>query len=77
MSNIGIDLTCFEHYLCMYMTLLCEDVNEYDPNLELALRHTIDTVRTIAHLRHAQLLKDIGYLPPAPSSAILYNCLGS
>ena len=56
----------------MYLALLCEDVNEYDSNLELALRHTIDNVGTIA-----QLLKDIGYLPPAPSSAILYNCLGN
>ena len=77
MSNIPIDLACFEHYPCMYLALLCEDVNEYDSNLELALRHTVDNVCTIAQLCHAQLLKDIGYLPPAPSSAILYNCLGN
>ena len=49
----------------MYLALLSEDVDEYDSNLELALRHTIDNVRTIAHLCHAQLLKDIGYLPPS------------
>ena len=61
----------------MYLALLCENVNECDSNLELALRLTIDNVRTIAQLCHAQLLKDIRYLPPAPSSAILYNCLGN
>ena len=61
----------------MYLALLCEDGNEYDSNLELALGHTIDNVRTIAQLCHAPLLKDIVYVPPAPSSAILYNCLGN
>ena len=62
----------------MYLALLCQDVNECVSNLEPALRQTIDNVCTIAQLCHcAQLLLDIGSLPPAPSSAILYNCLGN
>ena len=77
MSNVGLDFTCLGRYPFIYLALLCEDVNEYDSNLELALRHTIDNVRTIAQRCQAQVLKDTRYLPPAPSSAILYNFLGN
>ena len=61
MSNIDIGLTCFGRYPCVYLALLCEDMNASDSNLEPALRHTVDNVGTIAQLCHTRLLKVIEY----------------